>query len=315
MTKETAVVLPGILILVSLVYVKKEKIKSCIATILSLIGVLSIYLFGHFIYYGLATGPSYQFSIGKGTINILIWYFCWALSLPNILIDYVSPGLKISNLFFKNAGIYGYISIGSFTLLITGLILFVLILLYKRFFDKKLINLKYIILGIGWFIFGMVPLIIFPLHKLATEQAFSLVGLSFAVSYILNQIWKINNIGKWLVYFWLIIYLICATNSILLARKTHWIVLSSTIAENTFHYLKSIEYKLKPGSVINFTDGLISIPEYGSSRQVYYATGNGLGIPLLFQRRDFEVYFEDGKPLPFNKKADIIVDSSTLLGY
>lgn len=308
MSKETAVVLPAILILVHLFFERQKKFGFSFKIFLPFLVILAGYLIAHFYYYGIASGPSYQIMIGKQTFNILAWYFFWALSTPNILIDFVGPGLKLSNVFFQVAGGNGWL----FILLFPILLLLFLILLFQSFKSSKLI-----LFGILWFIIGMIPLIIFPLHKLATEQAFSLVGLSLslAVLYFVNL--KAGYVRKLFSLSLIIIYFLIATNSILLARRTHWIVRSAKQARTVIDYIKTNYPNLSEAAVIYFRNGEIKIPQYGSSKQVYQSLGNGVGLKIALNRPNLQLYFEDIKPPAKTVIGEntIELDSSKFLGY
>ena len=310
MTKETAVILPGILFLCNILLTQKNSLKELIKRLLPFAAILFIYLFGHVFYYGLAQNTSYQVIIGKQNLNILFWYFLWALSVPNILIDFIGPGLKINPVFFAIGNWRSYLFITLIPILLS--ILFFLILRTFQL-NNKLLR-KYIILGIGWFVIGLIPLIIFPLHKLATEQAFSLVGLSLILG--VSVYFNLPR-HKYFALLFSILFLIMATNSIILARKTHWIVRSANQAKNTIDYIQTRVPFLKDSDIIYFKNGEVKLPTYGSSKQIYYALGNGVGLKIIFAKPNLRLYFEDINILPKKLKSNniIIIDSSKLLGY
>lgn len=316
MAKETAVVIPFILVLLYLMLQKSKKVLQRFIFFIGYFVILAIYLFGHFFYYGIAQSSSYKIIIGKETFNILIWYFLWALSTPNILIDFIGPGARVNNLFFTITGIQGYIYLLSF---ICVLVIGILLIFFVR---KKLVSTssslsRQFISGILWFIIGLVPLIIFPLHKLGTEQAFSLIGLSMSFGIVIYACFQMRGIKRIFSIVFVTTYLIVATNSILLGIKTHWIVRSAFQASAVISYFLQSYPNLPESQVIYFQNGEIKIPEYGSAKQLYYALGNGVAIPLVYKNENIEVYFEDIKPLPDEKndKNIIIVDSSNFLGY
>lgn len=318
MSKETAVVLPGIVFLAYWFTERNRKLDTVIKMFFPFTAILGIYLFAHFYFYGIASGTSYFLIFGKPTLNILAWYLLWAASTPNILIDFIGPGLRISPVFSQVAGFQGIIYFIFFPLLFTIGILMSGVTISKMLKEKNIRDLRLIILGLLWFIVGMIPLIIFPLHKLATEQAFSLVGLSLALGVMLTGFGKSENKYKILTVVFIGIYLVIAINSILLARRTHWIVRSAQQAQNTISYLKYNYPNLSDNATIYFKDGEIKIAPYGSSRQIFQATGNGYGIKLVLDKPDLKLYFEEINPPPAAvwKESKIIeIDSSKLLGY
>lgn len=317
MTKETAVILPGILALIYLYKSKKKKLWILIKIFFSFVLVLTIYLLAHFYLYGIAQSPSYQIIIGKKSLNILVWYLLWALSTPNILIDFVGPGLRFNPIFFQVAGLYGFI----FTILVTVFLTVGFLILLKIASVVRVRSLmeeiKWFIFGLTWFVLGMIPLIVFPLHKLATEQAFSLVGLSLSLSIIVNSGLSLKRGGKILSILFLGIYLLMAINTIFLANGTHWIVRSSYQAGRVLRFIKENYPYLPDNAVIYFKNGLVKIPQYGSSRQIHTALGNGVGLKLVLQKPDLKYYFEDINPQPqvLDDKNTIILQASDFLGY
>jgi hypothetical protein len=108
MSKETALAIPGILALYLIIYLP-FKITNITKRISPFTVILGVYLIGHFFYYGIAQDSSYVASFGKQTINIFTWYLLWAMSVPNILVDFVGPGLKINRVFFEVGKINAYI--------------------------------------------------------------------------------------------------------------------------------------------------------------------------------------------------------------
>ena len=312
MTKETAVVLPGIILLLIL-FLENKLLIGQLKKFSAFILITFVYLMGHFLFYGIANSPSYTLIFGKANINILIWYFLWALSTPNILIDYFGPGFKISSVFFAVTKINGLIYIVLFPVFLGLLFLTILICLKNIQQGTK----KIIFFGISWFIVGLIPLLIFPLHRLATEQSFSLVGLTLALGIILYQIHHSSINGKRLFFLLLGLYFVIATNSILTARYTHWIIRSAAIAKNTLSYFQKKNPEIPNNQVINFINGNVKIPQWGSSRQIYYALGNGYGLKMILNKPLLVIYYEDINPLPsdIKNKQILTVDSSTLLDY
>ena len=290
MSKETAVMLPGILFLLALN--RQQSSHQIMGRLLPFILILVFYLIGHFHYYGLAESSSYVMSVGKETLQILFWYLLWSLSVPMILSDFLLPGFKLSPFFFTVGKLNAWIFLFFFPLLL-GIILCAL--LQKR---------KVPFFGLWWFLIGISPMLPFPSHRLGTEQSFALVGLGLFLGSILK-----GSLAK----IFLIIYLIFSLNSILLSMRTNWVVRSGEIAKKTTDYLKKNHPEIPPDAIIYFTNGQIVIPQYGSSKQIYLATGNGVGLPMMLGRNDLKIYYEDLDKLPPGIRADIVIDSSKLL--
>ena len=318
MSKETSVILPLILVLIIIFLNNGFNLKKIFLSLTPFFSMLAIYLIGHFFYYGLAKSPSYQMILGSPTVNIFFWYILWALSTPNILIDFFGPGFKINQVFFQVAKISGWIYVIFFPLFVLFGIIISLHSIFGKFFLKKIIGFKFLFLGLLWFTVGLLPLIIYPLHKLATQQAFSLVGLSLFLGTVLCENIKNGSVGKILSFIFISIYLLIAVNSVILARKTHWIITSSKQSDSVIKFFKNTYPNLQKDAVIYFENGKVPVPEYGSSRQIYQALGDAVGLKLVLNKDDLNLYFEDINPLPEdlrNNTKVIRINSSDFLGY
>src|SRR3989344_2335889 len=147
MSKETAVILPAIIFLVLLYREKSLDFKRTVKILAPYFIVSIIYLFGHFLFYGVASGPSYKLIIGKPSLVILGWYFLWALSTPNILVDFLGSGFRLNSVFWQVAKDHAVIYFVFFPFFLLNTFLAFL------FFIKKY---ALILLGFAWFIIGLI---------------------------------------------------------------------------------------------------------------------------------------------------------------
>lgn len=303
MSKETAVVLPGVVALVYIYTAPQFSWKKLAGILIPYTVILSIYLWAHFVYYGLPESASYKLILGKPTLNALVWYFVWSLSSPNIFIDFLERGFHIRPMFYEVTGLNGKIFTSIFPL-------FMLFIAAAAFSAVKKHG-KIMLFGFIWFVLGLIPILIFPLHKLAIEQAFSLVGLSLVTGVL------IANIPRPLRVTGIVLYLTISINTIFLANRTHWIARSASQAKNVIDYINKNKILMNEKTVIFFKNGEVRIPQYGSSKQLYLALGEGKGLGLLFQQPKLKVYFEDidGEPKNIDKKSLIEINASGLLGY
>lgn len=303
MSKETAVVLPGIIALIFGFTARQFSRKRLVKILIPYVLILSIYLWAHFVYYGIPESSSYKLMLGKSTLNALIWYFAWGLSAPNIFIDFLERGFHIRPVFYDVTGLNGHIFVITFPVL--------LFLLLIAAFTAAKNNWKTMMFGYIWFVVGLIPILIFPLHKLAIEQAFPLVGLALASGVVIVRAPRLLGIMI------MVLYLVISVNSAILASRTHWIVRSALQAKNTVTYLQKKYPHINNQTVLYFKNGQVKIPEYGSSRQIYYALGEGKGLPIILGKPNLKMYFEDlgQKPASINKRNIIDINSSDLLGY
>lgn len=314
MSKETAVVLPGILFLTGM-YLHRSRmlLKSELRIIAVFAGISVFYFLSHAFLYGFASSSSYKFILGKPTVQILVWYLLWALSVPNIFIDFLLPHLKISPVWYQVTGIHSSL----FFIFFSMFSIFLLFLVIRSFRKYKESGITFVY-SAGWFVTALLPLIIFPLHKLATEQALGLCGLSVFLGFVFSTAFESKGIMRVISFLAVLFYLIHASNSIVLARKTHWIILGARQAEKALFTLKS-QYPILPdNSVFYFKNGRIKIPEYGSAKQIYQSLGNGVAINIIYNDNKIQSYFEDVKEMPESiRKSKLVLeyDSSMFLGY
>jgi len=233
MSKETAVVLPFVLILafIYLKLVKKIKMsaKVIIYSLLPYFVVLGTYLFIHFRYFGLISGDSYvwDFSPAKA-LNTLTWYGLWSLNLPGMLLDFIGPGIHINpNLlkYWSNE----IIPIFIFFVLQIFVILGLIIKLVRS--DKKSNSKWYfVIFSILWFVGTLVPVLFLPIHKFSYYLTLPLVGMVFILSYLLADL-------KPRVYIpFLIIWITLSILSLHLTIETDWIVRGENVSQNVYSY-------------------------------------------------------------------------------
>lgn len=306
MTKETAVIVPILSVLALILSKNSFSLKKLFLSMVPFAFILLVYGIGHFFFYGLPKSSSYVFEFGKPTINILVWYGLWAMSVPPILIDFIGPKFTINPYLWQVGGINMPIFFTFFSLFISSLVFLSVI-----FKEKK----KLAILTV-WFIIGVLPVLPFPKHHLAIEQTLSLIGLSFLVGMVFSKRYFDKGLARFLSIVGLICYLVVVFNSVNLAGKTHYSATGSRLVWRMFTYLKSLPGDVFENKILYFKDGKILVPQYGSSKQISLAFGGDRGFKLLFKQPNLQVYFEDGNPLPKDlqeNKNVIEIDSSEFL--
>lgn len=280
LSKETAIIIPGVLVLVyGFLKLRKDKVIQIKKVILALSGfvvILLVYLYFHFFLYGLAQGESYIWDFSSRFINTLVWYGLWSLNLPEMLVDFVGPGLRFNpNLFrFWSKEITPiFLLFGAVMTSISYLILKVRKILKKEDF-------QIIIFSLFWFVLTLVPVLFLPLHKFTYYLTIPLIGVVLAISYLIEKANK-TNIFK-LVFASIWIYLSIFT--LQLTKETHWISQGAEVARNAHTYFNEQEVREN----IMFVD--------------FYDTGEDEELPwspselvkvVLSQDNFFQVFFED----------------------
>lgn len=234
MCKETAVVLPFCLILVH-IYLKlagmsKVSVKKLIANLIPYFVILGVYLFLHFRYFGLISGDSYvwDFSLVRA-VNTFIWYGLWSLNLPEMLIDFIGPGIHL------NPNLLKYWSdeiVPIFVLFaIQVLIIISSIIAFVRA-DKKTNKNKWllVIFSVLWFTATLLPILFLPVHKFTYYLTLPLIGIVFLLSNLLT-VFK----SKISILF-CAIWIVTSVLSLRLTINTNWIIQGENISERVYQY-------------------------------------------------------------------------------
>jgi hypothetical protein len=198
-SKEFSVMLPFIMLLI-LIY--QKRLSYCYLTIPFFLLSLTygmLHLFG----YGLAHGDSYQFSLGKANINALAWYGLWSIGVPEMWVDFIGPGLKLSPSLMR------YWPVETASILSLLIILFGSIV--RSLFNITKSTLFTLLFGLAWFVLTISPVLILPWHKFSFYLTLPFVGISLILASLLKSkavkiVWIllfIFNTGIFLSHHWL----------------------------------------------------------------------------------------------------------------
>ena len=249
MSKETAVVLPLVLMLVYAFFkFSIGKIISPKHFLLSLVPyyfLLAIYFYMRFKHYGFATGDSYiwDFSIER-TVNTLGWYGLWSFNLPEMLVDFVGPGVKFNPNLFK---FWLKEIIPIIILFVAEGVSILYLILKSKFLNRKFVSL--ILFCIAWFITTLIPVLFLPLHKFTFYLTLPLIGLVFIISYLIT-----NHKSLILNLSFCAIWLALSIATLSLTGQTHWITRGSQTALNVNNYFTKNYETLKNFKVVVFSD-------------------------------------------------------------
>jgi hypothetical protein len=226
MSKEIAVSLPLIL---TLLYWFKRGLKDLKAIFKLTVPywlVLLAYFIFRFKFYGFTSGVSYVWDFSARMVNTLGWYGLWSLNLPEMLVDFIGPGLKLNpNLFLYWGSQYRTI----FVLFALELALILAAVIGKRKEIKKFISLYSF--GILWFAVTLLPVLFLPLHKFAFYLTIPLLGLVLILGQLLSK-QKIQTVIFILV--WLTISIVTLN----ITRQTHWITQGENLSGKALQYFQ-----------------------------------------------------------------------------
>lgn len=275
MSKETAVVIPLIIIIVDWLG-KKVNLHRVIPYLL----VLTPYLYLRLFQFGFVSGETYTLNFSPAKIaNTLMWYFFWSLGAPELLIDYISSGLRPIPRFFTDYPAWWPVILGLF---LTNLALF--ILLFAR--QIKKIDRRLSTCGI-LFVVSLLPVLFFPQHKFALELGLPLIWFALGVSLLLPER------GKLLPLF-LFFYLALNLSMNYLTYTRHYSVGRAKISQKVFEYFQKNYLVAPQDSYFEFINDTNDYgASWGSSKQIANSIGGSELFRVMYQDPTYTVFFED----------------------
>jgi len=215
-------------------------------------------------------------------INSYFWYLLWGIGLPEMLIDFVGPGLKIDPRFILSYRREAQILFGS------SLLFFILLAIGILRSPKKEKSKEAFFLF--WLIIGLLPVIFWPWHKFAYYLTFPLLGLmGFLVLFL-------KNLPRVLIAIAIFLLFVVSFTTIHLSGDTFWVITRAKIAKNLVNGLKQKYPELPQGAILYFEND----PEYPlilgfghSSTQAYYSLSGENGPQVIYDDYDLKVYYQD----------------------
>lgn len=274
--KETAIVLPLLLILFNFKFIRKN-----IAKLFPFVIIAVIYSYFRFFIFGNATGDSYiwNFSPAKAG-NTLMWYTLWSFGAPELLVDYVGSGFKILPKFFSDYPIWGKIIL---TLLL-GTVFSSSLLFFQKL---KKIDYAFITYLLFFFV-TILPVLFLPSHKFTLELGLPLVGFSLAMS------WFSSKKHKILFAFFSIMYLSLNLSMNYLTYTRHYSVSRGEISQNVFNYISQHYPTYPTGYYFLFINDSGDFgPEWGQSKQISQALSGSDFFKVFYKLPNAKVYYQD----------------------
>lgn len=306
---ELAVALP--ILLSGLIFIREKSIKNAalksFRELWFFFAILVVYIYLNVTQIGFSDSEEqYQtvFSLGK-TLNSFAWYSVWALGLPEMLIDFVRPGLKLNPSLMRHWGEYFRIIFPTFfasIVFIGGAAVFHVFKNRKFFRDKKLWFL------VAWFPVAILPVVFFPLHKSTYYLVPALPALWGAIMVlVLSAFWKLKK-HRWsgvLLGGFLILLTLLSITSSRLGDSTYWAASRGRIAERLLNDMKSMYPQLPKGAMVYFKNDPnypFVAQEWGStSKQASFVLNGEDALQLFYHDSTLKVFYEDlgGVPKDF----------------
>src|SRR5258706_3658921 len=296
LSKETAVILPLLILLFNFKIIKKN-----LASILPTVVILLIYLFLRFKVFGNTVGDSYlwNFSPAKAA-NTLMWYVLWSFGAPELLVDYVGSGLRLVPKFFTDYPLWWKIILA----LLFGTLATSSLLLLKRLKNIDSSFAKYVLL----FLMTILPVLFLPAHKFSLELGLPLVGLSLCLAWLLPK----KNTFLATIFFFFYIALNLSMNYLTYTR--HYSVSRGAISLKVYDYF-SKNYPIYPsGKYFQFINDSGDFgSQWGQSKQISQALSGSDFFKVFYKSSDKKVYYQDIPEVTPSNKSPIYLSTKQFL--
>lgn len=280
LSKETAIVFPGLIFILNLYQKKSLKIR----THLPLIFTTLLYLAVRFFIFKTPQGDSYlwDFSLKKAA-NTLMWYIFWSLGTPEFLVDYVGSGLKIVPKFFTDFTVWAK----PILILLVGTIFSLFIIFLNNFkFLKKYFSI--FLFSIAFFLISLFPVIFLPWHKFTLELGLPLIGFSLLLSVL------VHHSRRFFTTIFILFYVIFNLTTIYLLNHRNYAATRGQISLRIYKFISKNYPVIPENKVFRFiNDTSPEAKQWGSSKQISFATSGSDFFKVFYHEPQIKVYFDD----------------------
>lgn len=309
---ENAAIVP--IVLTGLVFIKvplNKFLGDAIKRLWPFFVVLFVYLFLDIFKIGFSQSEE-QYRVvfsPKRIFNSFVWYLAWALGIPEMLIDFVRPGLRLNPSLMRHWGDYYSVIFAFFSLslFLLGIIFSYIILKGRRYLKDKRFWFSAL-----WFTVSISPVLLLPLHKSAYYLGTGLAGFWSIIGFLVfSGYWEIRkknlNFANLVLGGVITALVVFLAASIKIGEMTYWAVTRGKIARSLLDDVLLTYPQLPQGSVVYFMNdpGYPFVAEEwgGTSKQAAFILNNEDALQLLYKDPGLKVFYEDlgGVPTDFPK--------------
>jgi len=228
-----------------------------------------------------------NFSI-KRLLNTLSWYTAWTFGLPEMLIDFVLPGLKLKPALLRYwPHYYKPILLGFFVCVAT------LSVLTVKSLKSTILKNKALWLLLIWFVAGLLPVLFLPQHK-STHYLYPVLPAFWgAVTFIVLNSKRFTLLTSLFVGGVVLLNMASA----IAGRELYWAASRGKVAEKLITRVSNEYPALPTGSAIYFKND----PSYpfvaeewgGTSKQAAFVLNNEDALKLFYKDPTIRVFYED----------------------
>ncbi len=313
MSKESAVIIPGLLLLIVVWRELTEKknlplsqvVRSSLVelapffVVTALYGVLRFGVFG----FAATTIPDYELSFSlRSTVHTLSWYILWSLGAAEGFINYVGSGFTVLPRFYLDFPYWGKVHLLSLVAVSAVLMLCVVSWVWNR--RGELVSFRrlpehlrsnyWLYSGGAWFLIALLPVLFLPQHKYALSLGLPMIGLSLLLGQLIVQ--RFRTFG-WLLFVSLIALNVTAVQ---MHNRTHYTLLRSKISRAVYHYMQSTFPDPPAGTTLHFINDMDGNPSnWGVSKQIKQALMDDEFFRVVYPEKNIQVWYaDDGGDVP-----------------
>jgi len=252
LSNELVASVPLILLFISIFEKTKLKIKYLFAGLI----VATLFLLLRFVWFPTSLGSEYLLSFSPLVwLKNLKWYVFRAFGLAE--------------------GFRGHIDMWQIQVSLIALVGVALA------FARRLRISSIFLLGIGWFIVAIMPVMLLSHHQSPIYQIIGLPGMIIALLSLLPKKLVLN----WKVAGVMFLYFVSSLLSVRAMQEYHWVTKRARLAR--YHLNKLKMHRVEQDSVVSFIN---STPK--SSTHVYFSLGGENGVKVFFDK-SVKALFED----------------------
>lgn len=229
------------------------------------------------------SGYGLNFSITR-LLNSYFWYSLWSIGIPEMLVDFVGPGLNINPNLMKYWGNY-------FSVIFALFLIFFLISLRTV---KKIMKDRSFFLFLFWFFIGITPVVFLPFHR---QSHYLQIVLPAIVGLLALIYKKLLENSKVLANIFLLSVISLSYTTNLLTRTTHWSIQRSIQAEILLSQFSQKYEKLPLGAKVYFTNNTTDPyfnEDWGrSSKQASIILSGNDALQIIYKDPTIKVFYED----------------------
>ena len=319
MSKETAVVVPLILGIVTIILIKplKKIIKYILPLGLFFILLLP-YLYLRFIVMGVSTGDHYFTAVSiQSIINTLLWFVLWAIGLPEELVNLqiFGPGVQLNPEMIRLVQTQmPWVGIGF--ILFSAFVLMALAAGFSIKSFRSNDSIKIILFGATWFLVSLVPHLFSPFHKFAYSLTVPLFATSLLLAFISTVLLTHKRVWTSIVAGGIVIsYMLLSWSTIRIEENLHWVFLRSTMVKRVFNHMDN--YKMVEATTLDsvvFVNDISPVNNpYGVSKQLSVALSDDAFMQLYFNNPTFQTYYEDTEEISVEHPRSLLLPSSQFI--